>query len=181
MLAPCATLLCWTILDLVRSRRATAVGAATAIVVGLVAVTPAAGYVGPIAALLLGAVAAFPSYIALQIRPRTRLDDSLDVVAAHGVGGVTGAILTGVLASSVWNGTVDGLIAGNVRQVFVQVGAVLAVLAYSGLGTWLILLVLGDIRPLRADVRHEGLGMDVSQHGEEAYARDEGAILVLPN
>jgi Amt family ammonium transporter len=76
---------------------------------------------------------------------------------------------------------VDGLIAGNVRQVFVQVGAVLAVLAYSGLGTWLILLVLGDIRPLRADVRHEGLGMDVSQHGEEAYARDEGAILVLPN
>jgi Amt family ammonium transporter len=181
MLAPCATLLCWTILDLVRSRRATAVGAATAIVVGLVAVTPAAGFVGPIAALLLGAVAAFPSYIALQIRPRTRLDDSLDVVAAHGVGGVTGAILTGVLASSVWNGTVDGLIAGNVRQVFVQVGAVLAVLAYSGLGTWLILLVLGDIRPLRADVRHEGLGMDVSQHGEEAYARDEGAILVLPN
>ena len=181
MLAPCATLLCWTILDLVRSRRATAVGAATAIVVGLVAVTPAAGFVGPIAALLLGAVAAFPSYIALQVRPRTRLDDSLDVVAAHGVGGVTGAILTGVLASSVWNGTVDGLIAGNVRQVFVQVGAVLAVLAYSGLGTWLILLVLGDIRPLRADVRHEGLGMDVSQHGEEAYARDEGAILVLPN
>ena len=181
MLAPCATLLCWTILDLVRSRRATAVGAATAIVVGLVAVTPAAGFVGPIAALLLGAVAAFPSYIALQVRPRTRLDDSLDVVAAHGVGGVTGAILTGVLASSVWNGTVDGLIAGNVRQVFVQVGAVLAVLAYSGLGTWLILLVIGDIRPLRADVRHEGLGMDVSQHGEEAYARDEGAILVLPN
>ena len=90
MLAPAATLLVWTLLDLFRSGKATAVGAATAIVVGLVAITPAAGFVGPLAGLALGAIAAFPSYFAILFRARTRLDDSLDVIAAHGVGGIGG-------------------------------------------------------------------------------------------
>jgi Amt family ammonium transporter len=96
MFAPVATLAAWTLLDLFRTGRATAVGAATAIVVGLVAVTPAAGFVSPLSALLLGAVAAFPSYYALLWRASTRLDDSLDVVAAHGeeaYGSGEGAIL----------------------------------------------------------------------------------------
>ena len=87
-LAPCATLLVWTLLDLARNRKATAVGAATGIVVGLVAITPAAGLVSPASALALGAIAAFPSYFAIVWRARTRLDDSLDVVAAHGLGGL---------------------------------------------------------------------------------------------
>ena len=90
MLAPAGTLVVWTLLDLFRSRKATAVGAATGIVVGLVAITPAAGFISPMAALVLGAVAAFPSYFALVFRARTGLDDSLDVVAAHGVGGTRG-------------------------------------------------------------------------------------------
>ena len=98
MLAPAATLVVWTFLDAIRSGKPTAVGGATAIVVGLVAITPAAGSSARSTRSLLGAIAAVPSYIALQIRARTNLDDSLDVVAAHGVGGTVGALLTGVFA-----------------------------------------------------------------------------------
>ena len=98
MLAPAATLVVWTFLDAIKGGKPTAVGAATAIVVGLVAVTPAAGFIGPMSAIALGGIAAVPSYLALQWRAKTSLDDSLDVVAAHGVGGTVGALLTGVFA-----------------------------------------------------------------------------------
>jgi Amt family ammonium transporter len=180
MFAPVATLAVWTLLDLARTGKATAVGGATAIVVGLVAITPAAGFVGPMSAIVLGAVAAFPSYFALLWRARTRLDDSLDVVAAHGVGGTVGALLTGVLAQKAWNGTADGLLFGNPRQLLVQAAAVVAVAVYSAGMTWGILKLLALVAALRASPREEGLGLDVTQHGEEAYAQGEGAILVLP-
>ena len=180
MFAPAATLVVWTLLDLARTGRATAVGAATAAVVGLVAITPAAGFVSPVSAILLGGVAAFPSYFALLYRARTRLDDSLDVVAAHGLGGTVGALLTGVLAQKAWNGTADGLLFGNPRQLAIQAASVLAVGAYSGAATFGLLKLVGAFAPLRAAAREEGLGLDVTQHGEEAYARGEGAILVLP-
>jgi ammonium transporter, Amt family len=137
--------------------------------------------VGPMAAIVLGAVAAVPSYYALLWRARTRLDDSLDVVAAHGLGGTVGALLTGVLASKAWNGTVDGLLYGSPRQLGVQVLAALAAIAYSGLATFLLLKLVALVAPLRVGARDEGLGLDLSQHGEEAYARGEGAILVLPD
>jgi Amt family ammonium transporter len=179
-LAPMGTLVVWSLLDLMRGGKATAVGAATAIVVGLVAVTPAAGFVSPMSALLLGAIAAVPSYYGLLWRARTRLDDSLDVVAAHGVGGTVGALLTGVFAEKAWNGTVDGLLFGNPGQFGIQVAAVLAAIVFSGVGTFLLLKLIGILVPLRAEKTEEGLGMDVSQHGEEAYADGEGAILVLP-
>jgi ammonium transporter, Amt family len=179
MLAPAGTLVAWTVLDLLRNGRATAVGAATGIVVGLVAITPAAGFVGPLPALALGMAAAFPSYYALVYRTRTRLDDSLDVVAAHGLGGTVGALLTGVLASRTWNGSADGLLHGNPGQLGIQAVSVLAVIAYSGAASLLLLKAIGLVLPLRADGREEGLGLDVSQHGEEAYADDEGAILIL--
>src|SRR5436305_1518716 len=108
MIAPMATLAVWMGLDLLRTRRITAVGAATGAVVGLVAITPAAGFVSPMAALVLGSVAAVPSYYGILWRSRTRLDDSLDVTAAHGAGGILGALLTGVLATAAWGGA-DGL------------------------------------------------------------------------
>jgi ammonium transporter, Amt family len=180
MLAPIGTLLVWTILDLSRSGRATAVGAATGIVVGLVAVTPAAGFVRPIAALALGGAAAFPSYFALLWRARTRLDDSLDVVAAHGVGGTVGALLTGVLAEKAWSGAADGALFGNPRQLAVQAVAVAATALYSAGASFVLLKLVAAVTPLRASRTEEGLGLDVTQHGEEAYARGEGAILVLP-
>ena len=97
MLAPMGTLVVWTLLDVARTGRVTAVGGATAIVVGLVAITPAAGFISPMSSIVLGGLAAFPSYFAIIYRTRTRLDDSLDVVAAHGVGGTVGALLTGCL------------------------------------------------------------------------------------
>ncbi len=180
MLAPVATLVAWMLLDHLRTRKTTAVGAATGVVVGLVAVTPAAGFIGPMAALGLGAVAALPSYFAILWRSRTRLDDSLDVVAAHGVGGLGGALLTGVLARAAWGGT-DGLLAGDPAQLGRQAVAVAAVLAYSGAVSFGLLKAIGAVVALRASRRHEGLGLDVELHGEEAYGTGEGAILVLPD
>jgi Amt family ammonium transporter len=120
MLAPAGTLVVWTLLDVMRSGKPTAVGCATGIVVGLVAITPAAGYVGPMSAIALGALAAFPSYFALIVRARTSLDDSLDVVTAHGLGGTVGALLTGVFAQKAMNGVADGLLFGNPGQLIVR-------------------------------------------------------------
>jgi len=180
MLAPAGTLVVWSVLDLTRTGRATAVGAATAIVVGLVAITPAAGFVSPMSALILGALAAFPSYFALSYRAKTRLDDSLDVVAAHGLGGATGAVLTGVFADKAWNGTVDGLLFGSPYQVVIQVLAIVAVAVYSGVASFAVLNLVSLLIPLRAESEEEGLGLDMTQHNEEAYSRGEGAILVIP-
>jgi ammonium transporter, Amt family len=179
MLAPMATLAVWMALDVLRARKVTAVGAATGAVVGLVAITPAAGFVSPTAALLVGALAAFPSYYCILFRSRTRLDDSLDVVAAHGAGGVMGALLTGVLAAAAWGGA-DGLLAGNPSQLGKQAVAVLATAAYSAAASFGLLKLIGVCAPLRALARQEGLGLDVAMHGEEAYTSGEGAILVLP-
>jgi Amt family ammonium transporter len=179
MLAPSATLVVWALLDHFRSGKITAVGVATGIVVGLVAITPAAGFVSPVSALILGAIAAIPSYFTLQWRARSRLDDSLDVFAAHGVGGMTGAILTGVFADPAFNSAGTGLLAGNAGQVATQAISVAAVFAFSGGMTFLILKVIGFVVPLRGSVREEGVGMDILNHGEEAYASGDGAILIL--
>jgi len=178
MLAPAATMLVWVLLDLTRTGRATAVGAATAVVVGLVAITPAAGFVSPRSGMALGAVAALPSYLVLQVRPRTALDDSLDVFGAHGVGGMVGAFLTGVLASRLWGAPSDGLIHGRPGLLFPQLAGIAAAALYSALVTFLILRLIALVLPLRRDARGERLGLDVVQHGEEAYSDGEGALLV---
>jgi Amt family ammonium transporter len=172
MLAPAATLLVWTFLDALRSRKPTAVGAATAIVVGLVAITPAAGFISPMSAIALGAIAAVPSYLGLMVRVRTSLDDSLDVVAAHGVGGTVGALLTGLFAEKTWNGVADGALFGNPRQLMIQAVAVLAVMAYSGIVSFLLLKAISLVTSLRATDDDESSGLDISLHGEEAYLHE---------
>jgi Amt family ammonium transporter len=169
MLAPAATLTVWTFLDMFRSGKPTAVGAATAIVVGLVAVTPAAGFVSPMSAIVLGGLAAVPSYLALVIRAKTSLDDSLDVVAAHGVGGMVGALLTGVFADRSVNGLADGLLFGNPGQIVTQAVAVLAAMIYSGVMSFVLLKAIGAVIPLRIAAEDESVGLDITQHGEEAY------------
>jgi ammonium transporter, Amt family len=181
MLAPMGTVVVWSLLDITRTKKTTAVGAATAIVVGLVAITPAAGFVGPLSGIVIGAIAAVPSYFMILWRANTRLDDSLDVIAAHGVGGTVGALLTGVLAQKIWNGTVDGALFGNVGQLGIQLVAIGATILYSVVGTFVILKAIALVAPLRASPKEEGVGMDVTQHGEEAYSRGEGAILVHPD
>jgi Amt family ammonium transporter len=175
MFAPAATLVVWTFLDLIRSGKPTAVGAATAIVVGLVAVTPAAGFISPMSAILLGGIAAVPSYIGLIIRAKTTLDDSLDVVAAHGVGGTVGALLTGVFAEKAVNGLADGMLFGNPGQVAVQATAIAAAIVYSGVMSFILLKVIGLVMPLRADAPDETTGLDLTLHGEEAYLHAEGS------
>jgi Amt family ammonium transporter len=162
MLAPGATLVVWTLLDAVRTGRPTAVGAATAIVVGLVAVTPAAGFVSPMSAIALGGIAAVPSYFMLNWRAHSGLDDSLDVVAAHGLGGTVGALLTGVFA-------IDG------GSIGVQGLAVLAAAVYSGVVTFVLLKLIGLVVPLRVSAEDENAGLDISQHSEEAYLRLAGS------
>ncbi len=180
LFAPAATLTVWMMMDLFRGGKATAVGAATAIVVGAVAITPAAGWISPAGALLLGAIAALPSYFFILWRTRTRLDESLDVLAAHGLGGVTGTLFIGFFAQSVWNGTegTNGLFFGNPQQAFVQLVAVLAAVAYSFVGTFGLLKLVALFSPLRSNQKEEGQGMDTTQHGEEAYTSGEGAILI---
>jgi Amt family ammonium transporter len=178
MLAPAGTLVVWTLLDYSRQGKATAVGAATAIVVGLVAVTPAAGFIGPMSAIALGAIAAVPSYFGLVWRAKTQLDDSLDVVAAHGVGGTVGALLTGVFAQKSLNGIADGALFGNPAQLGIQAVAVGAAIVYSGVASFVLLKLVGLIFPLRAGVSDESTGMDLSQHGEEAYVHAQGSMSV---
>ncbi len=176
MLCPMATMVTWLLTDLARHRRAHPVGAATAIVVGLVAVTPAAGFISPMASITIGILATFPSYFAIAMKTRYNFDDSLDVFAGHGLGGIVGAILTGVFANSLWGGKVDG----SLTQVGIQTAAVLAAAVYSAVMSFILLKVVGAVMPLRAQDQEEGLGLDISQHGEEAYSTGEGAILVVP-
>ncbi|MEO8562197.1 MAG: ammonium transporter [bacterium] len=178
MLAPMAALCVWMALDALRTKRATAVGAATAIVIGLVVITPAAGFVSPTSAIIMGALGAIPSYYAIVWRSRTRLDDSLDVLAGHGVGGITGALLTGVFAEAAWGGT-NGLLYGNPKQLALQAIGVGATIVYSAVASFVLLKLIGAVSPLTASAKAQGMGMDITQHGEEAYSHGEGAVLVL--
>jgi ammonium transporter, Amt family len=173
-LAPMGTLVVWTMFDYIRSGKPTAVGAATAIVVGLVAITPAAGFIGPMSALALGGIAAIPSYLGLIWRAKTSLDDSLDVVAAHGVGGTVGALLTGVFAQKALNGVADGLLFGNPGQLLTQAVAVGAAIVYSGIVSFVLLKLVSFVLPLRATTDDQNVGLDMCMHGEEAYVHAEG-------
>jgi Amt family ammonium transporter len=178
MLAPMAALCVWMALDAMRTKRATAVGAATAIVIGLVVITPAAGFVSPTSAIIMGGLGAIPSYYAIVWRSRTRLDDSLDVLAGHGVGGITGALLTGVFAEASWGGT-NGLLYGNPKQFLLQATGVVATIVYSAVASFVLLKIIGAVSSLTATAKAQGVGMDITQHGEEAYTHGEGAVLVL--
>ncbi len=178
LITPACTLVVWFALDLVRGRKVTAIGAATAIIVGCVLITPAGGFISPGWAMALGALGAFPSYAIIVWRPRTRVDETLDVLAAHGTAGFVGILFIGLVAQRAWNGISDGLVYGNARQLLWQALAALATPAYAFCATFLLLKLLGLAVPLRTSEREEAIGMDVTQHGEEAYASGEGAILV---
>jgi ammonium transporter, Amt family len=178
LLTPMCTLVVWFALDLVRGRRVTAIGAATAVIVGCVAITPAGGYISPSWAMALGALAALPSYAIIVWRPRLRVDETLDVLAAHGIAGFTGILFIGLVAQHSWDGVSSGLFYGNVGQLGSQALAALAGPAYAFTMTTLLLRLVGLVMPLRASDHEQALGMDVVQHGEEAYASGEGAILV---
>jgi Amt family ammonium transporter len=161
-----------------RSRQITAIGAATAIIVGCVGITPAGGFVSPIWAMVLGAVVALPCYAVVALRPRTRVDETLDVLAAHGVAGFTGILFIGLVAQKGWNGVADGLFYGDAGQFVSQAVAAAAAPVYAFGMTYVLLRVLGALMPLRGSEHDEAVGMDIIHHGEEAYATGEGAILI---
>ncbi|HZJ00246.1 MAG TPA: ammonium transporter [Gemmatimonadaceae bacterium] len=172
--AAATALVVWLMLDMWRSRQATAVGGATGAVVGLVAITPAAGYVSPISAIAIGALAACASFVAIQLRSKTKIDDALDVFACHGIAGIVGALLTGVFASKAVNPAgADGLIFGNSRTFLVQGLAVVCTIAYVAPATLLIMKAISAVSAVRVRVADELSGVDLSEHGEHAYHGSE--------
>jgi Amt family ammonium transporter len=151
-------------------KRPTLSGTVTGAVVGLVAITPAAGYVTPLAGIPIGMVGAAISYYAMVIRGRSKLDESLDVFACHGLGGTWGALATGIFASvSVNPAGANGLLAGNPMLVVKQLVAIAAVWAFTFTVTFIIVKVVQKTMGLRVTKTEEILGLDVSQHGERAY------------
>lgn len=181
LLCPACALVTWAVLDLLRDRQVTAIGAATAIIVGCVGITPAAGYISPGWAMALGVLVTLPSYGVIVWRTRTRVDETLDVLAAHGVGGLVGILFIGLVAQQSWNGVADGLFYGNPGQLWDQAVAALAAPAYAFVATYVLLRLVGLVMPLRATEHEEAIGMDVVFHGEEAYVSGEGAILITPD
>ena len=165
--------LTWGILSQIQNKRMSAAGVATGAVGGLVAITPAAGAVGVMGALAIGLGAGVFCYLAVLIRPKLGIDDSLDVFAVHGIGGIWGALATGIFTVSAFAG-VEGLIEGNVEQLGIQAVGVVATIVYSFVASLIILKVL-DLIPglgLRVSERDEGTGLDVAAHGERAYVSD---------
>jgi Amt family ammonium transporter len=181
LLTPACSLLTWFALDLMRSRKITAIGAATAIIVGCVLITPAGGFISPGWAIALGFLGAIPCYAVIAWRPRTRVDETLDVLAAHGIAGFTGILFLGLVAQIGWNTVADGLFYGDGGQLWSQVVAAAVAPAYAFIVTYLLLKLVSLAMPLRASEHDEAIGMDVVYHGEEAYATGEGAILVMPD
>jgi Amt family ammonium transporter len=182
LLCPACTLVTWFVLDLIRGRQVTAVGAGTAIIVGCVGITPAGGYISPGWAMALGVLVALPCYAVIMWRPRTPVDETLDVLAAHGVAGFTGILFIGFAAQASWNGDLgEGLFYGDSALLGDQALAALVAPLYAFFGTFVLLKLMGLVVGLRATESDEAVGLDVMQHGEEAYVTGEGAILVEPD
>lgn len=165
LIAPAAAGFIWMALEWIHLGRPTALGFATGILAGLVAITPAAGFVTPMAAIPIGAVASFICYQAVMFKEKLGYDDSLDAFGVHGVGGITGAILTGVFASV---GSV-GFLLGNSEQLLLQVEGVIVTLLYASVCTLGIGFVLHKTIGLKVSESEENIGLDKTQHGEAAY------------
>jgi len=168
-IAAAAATVTWVLASYAHTQKVSVVGAACGAVAGLVAITPASGFVTPAGALTIGLVAGALCYSATLLRARSRVDDALDVFAVHGIGGMFGAIATGVLASSTVQAAYSGLIDGNPQQVVTQAIAVVATIAYAVVGTYLIVKVVDVLLGIRVKPEAEEMGLDLSVHGEVAY------------
>ena len=170
-----AAALGWMFTEWMSRGKPTVLGAASGAVAGLVAITPASGFVGPMSALIIGAVAGAVCYTACNLKTKFGYDDSLDVVGVHGVGGTWGALATGLFASKAVNDAgADGLFYGNPGQLWIQVVAVLATYALAAVVTAIILKVVDALVGLRVSEEDEVAGLDLSQHSETAYSAGGG-------
>jgi Amt family ammonium transporter len=160
----------WAAVEWLHRKKSTALGAVSGAVAGLVAITPAAGFVSPMSAILIGLGAGVICYGAVNLRPKIGYDDSLDVLGIHGAGGLWGALATGLFASTLLNPAgKDGLFFGNPSLFGAQALASLATIAYSGVATLIILAVVNAVVGLRVKEEQEVMGLDLSQHGESGY------------
>jgi Amt family ammonium transporter len=165
-----AAALGWMFTEWISRGKPTVLGAASGAVAGLVAITPASGFVGPLSSLVIGAVAGFLCYNACNLKTKLGYDDSLDVVGVHGVGGTWGALATGLFASKAVNGAgADGLFFGNPGQLWTQFVAVAVTWVLALVVTFVILKVLDAVMGLRVADEDETAGLDLSQHSETAY------------
>ena len=169
--ATAAAGLSWMLAEWFHRGKPTVLGAASGAVAGLVAITPASGFVGPMASMLIGIGAGVVCYIAVMMKAKLGYDDSLDVVGIHGVGGSWGALATGIFASKTINAAgADGLLYGNPMQLAIQAGAVLVSIGFAFIGTFIILKVIDMAMGLRVSEDEERMGLDLSQHEERAYS-----------
>jgi ammonium transporter, Amt family len=168
-LAAAAAAVAWMLMDWITKGKPSAVGISVGAVCGLAAVTAASGYITVTAAVIIGLAAGIISNLVANWRAgRSRIDDTLDVFACHGIGGIIGAIAVGLFATTLVN-NVTGLFYGNAYQLEVQVFAVAVVSAFSFVGSYLLLKLVNVFSPLRVNAEEEDAGLDISQHGEEAY------------
>ena len=169
-LAAAAAALSWLAMDWILRDKPTVLGAASGAVAGLVAITPGAGFVEPIPAILIGIGGGVLCSMACSLKPRLGYDDSLDVVGVHGVGGTWGALATGLFASKAINAAGnDGLFYGNPAQLWIQFVSVVATLALAFIGTYILLSIVKAVMGLRVADDEERMGLDLSQHNERAY------------
>ncbi|HEX2149149.1 MAG TPA: ammonium transporter [Actinomycetota bacterium] len=178
-LAAAAAMLGWLIPEWVQHKAPTTIGAATGAVAGLVAITPAAGYVEPWAAVIIGFAGGLVCYIFVAMKPKFGYDDSLDVVGVHFVGGIVGALLTGIFATVAVNEAgADGLLYGNPGQFMKQLIAVVATIVYSFVASMIILFVTDKVVGVRVSEDDELIGLDLSQHSETAYTAEGGGTSI---
>jgi Amt family ammonium transporter len=169
-MATAAALISWVVAEWIIRGKPTTLGAASGAVAGLVAITPASGYVGPVSSVIIGAVAGVVCYLAVLAKSRLGYDDSLDVVGVHGVGGAWGALATGLFASKAINAAgADGLFFGNAGLVVTQLIAIGATILYSLVVTLVILYVIKAVMGLKVTEEDEVVGVDTSIHGETGY------------
>jgi Amt family ammonium transporter len=162
--------LAWMFAEWMHSGKPTVLGLASGAVAGLVTITPAAGFVNISGAIIMGILAGvIPFFSVALMKPRFGYDDTLDAFGIHGVGGLLGALLTGVFADPAVNELGKGLLYGNPGQLWIQTVASLATIAYSGIVTFIIFMILKATTGIRADAEEEMVGLDESQHGEKAY------------
>jgi Amt family ammonium transporter len=169
-LAAAASAISWMFVDMSRKGKASAVGISVGAVAGMVAITPAAGYVGVVPAIIIGLVSGVISNLVSNWRARTRLDDSLDVFACHGAGAMWGLLATGLFASAALNPSgANGWLYGNPALFGIQAFAVVVVAIFSFVGSYVLLKVINLITPIRVSAKEEEAGLDISEHGEVAY------------
>ena len=164
-IAALAGALSWMVMSWIRQKKPSVIGIATGAIAGLAAITPAAGFVGPMAAVVIGFVIGIVSFFAIEFKNKMGFDDALDVWAVHGVGGIWGALALGLFANAAING-VDGLFFGNANQLLAQAFGIGVVCVYSVVVTFVILKVLDWTMGLRVNEKDEEAGLDISQHGE---------------